>query len=247
MNKTLTVVALSVVLGLTACQQEKPKDPLAVEQITMETEDQKNSYALGANIGTFLKQQIESHEELEIKLDKEVILKGIVAAMQGQSQNTEQETQEQLHKLQVAFREANQKKQEAKADDNLKEGQAYLAENMKREGVVTTDSGLQYEVLTMGEGEKPAAEDTVKVHYHGTLINGEVFDSSVNRGEPAVFPLNRVISGWTEGVQLMPVGSKFRFHIPPELAYGQRNAGKISPNSTLIFDVELLGIEGGAK
>ncbi|UAA38892.1 FKBP-type peptidyl-prolyl cis-trans isomerase [Paraneptunicella aestuarii] len=242
MKKSLTVVALSVVLGLTACQQEKP-DPLAVEQIKMETEDQKNSYALGANIGTFLKQQIDTHKDLGITLDDAIILNGIKAAMQDKSQYTEQEVQEQLHKLQVSFREKNQQKQEAKAEDNLKEGMAYLEENKKREGVIVTDSGLQYEVITMGDGEKPSEEDTVKVHYHGTLINGEVFDSSVDRGEPAVFPLNRVISGWTEGVQLMPVGSKFRFHIPAELAYGQRNAGKISPNSTLIFDVELLGIE----
>ena len=133
--------------------------------------------------------------------------------------------------------------------DNIKygsvkeDGEKFLAENALREGVTTTESGLQYEVIKMGRGKKPAATDRVKVHYHGTLIDGTVFDSSVERGEPIVFGLNQVIKGWTEGVQLMPIGSKFRFYIPEELGYGAQNAGSIPPYSTLIFEVELLGIE----
>ena len=123
------------------------------------------------------------------------------------------------------------------------DGEKFLAENALKEGVTTTESGLQYEVIKMGKGKKPAATDRVKVHYHGTLIDGTVFDSSVDRGEPITFGLNQVIKGWTEGVQLMPVGSKFRFYIPQELAYGAQNAGSIPPYSTLIFEVELLGIE----
>ena len=124
------------------------------------------------------------------------------------------------------------------------EGEAFLAENAKREGVFVTESGLQYEVVTMGEGEKPTAESTVKVHYHGTLIDGTVFDSSVQRGEPIEFPLNGVIKGWTEGLQLMPVGSKFILYIPYQLAYGERGAGElIAPYSALIFEVELLEIK----
>ena len=123
------------------------------------------------------------------------------------------------------------------------DGEKFLADNALKEGVTTTESGLQYEVLKMGKGKKPAATDRVKVHYHGTLIDGTVFDSSVDRGEPIVFGLNQVIKGWTEGVQLMPVGSKFRFYIPQELGYGAQNAGSIPPYSTLIFEVELLGIE----
>lgn len=135
------------------------------------------------------------------------------------------------------------KKNEEKADANLKEGQDFLAENAKKEGVISLESGLQYEVITMGAGEKPTATQQVSCHYHGTLINGTVFDSSVQRGTPAAFPLNRVIKGWTEGLQLMPVGSKFRFFIPPSLGYGSRAvSAEIGPNSTLIFDVELLGI-----
>ena len=136
-----------------------------------------------------------------------------------------------------------------KTMDNIKygtvkeEGEKFLAENALKEGIQVTESGLQYEVLKMGRGKKPAATDRVKVHYHGTLIDGTVFDSSVERGEPTSFGLNQVIAGWTEGLQLMPVGSKFRFYIPQELGYGSRNAGSIPPYSTLIFEVELLGIE----
>ncbi len=127
---------------------------------------------------------------------------------------------------------------------NVKEdGEQFLAANALREGVTVTESGLQYEVLNLGRGAKPKATDKVKVHYHGTLIDGTVFDSSVERGEPITFGLNQVIAGWTEGVQLMPVGSKFRFYIPQELGYGAREAGKIPPYSALIFEVELLGIE----
>lgn len=123
------------------------------------------------------------------------------------------------------------------------EGEKFLAENGLKEGVFTTESGLQYEVIKMGKGKKPSATDRVKVHYHGTLIDGTVFDSSVDRGEPITFGLNQVIKGWTEGVQLMPVGSKFKFYIPQELGYGAQQAGNIPPYSTLIFEVELLDIE----
>ncbi len=130
-----------------------------------------------------------------------------------------------------------------KYGETKSQGEQFLAENKLKDGVITTESGLQYEVIKMGNGQKPAATDRVKVHYHGTLIDGTVFDSSVERGEPITFALNQVIPGWTEGVQLMPVGSKFRFYIPQELAYGAREAGQIPPYSTLIFEVELLGIE----
>ena len=122
-------------------------------------------------------------------------------------------------------------------------GKKFPEENKLKEGVITTESGLQYEVIKMGKGAKPTATDKVKVHYHGTLTDGTVFDSSVDRGEPITFALNQVIPGWTEGVQLMPVGSKFRFYVPQELGYGARQAGSIPPYSTLIFEVELLGIE----
>ncbi len=135
------------------------------------------------------------------------------------------------------------KKEAAKAK-NLEEGRIFLAENAKRPGVKVTDSGLQYEVLVQGDGPVPKSTDKVKVHYTGTLIDGTVFDSSVERGEPIVFPVTGVIKGWVEALQMMPVGSKWKLYIPSELAYGERGAGaSIGPNAVLIFEVELLGIE----
>jgi FKBP-type peptidyl-prolyl cis-trans isomerase FklB len=130
-----------------------------------------------------------------------------------------------------------------KSNNNLKAGQDFLAENAKKEGVVSLPSGLQYEVIKMGDGAKPLLQQTVTCHYHGTVISGEIFDSSVQRGQPASFPLNAVIKGWIEALQLMPVGSKWRLFIPPQLAYGEREVSRvIGPNSTLIFEVELLSI-----
>lgn len=132
---------------------------------------------------------------------------------------------------------------DAKAAENLQAGQAFLAENAQRPGVVALASGLQYEILQEGSGAKPGPTSSVTCHYHGTLIDGRVFDSSVQRGRPATFPLNRVISGWTEALQLMPTGSKWRLYLPPHLAYGEQQvSAEIGPNSTLIFEVELLGI-----
>lgn len=136
------------------------------------------------------------------------------------------------------------KLQQERFENNKAAGAEYLKINACKEGVTTLPSGLQYQVLTMGDGPKPTLSDSVKCHYHGTLINGVVFDSSINRGEPAVFPLGGVIKGWTEILQLMPVGSKWRVTIPYDLAYGERGAGQsIEPYSTLIFDIELLAIE----
>ena len=141
----------------------------------------------------------------------------------------------------VGFRYFNSNKQAAK---NIEEGKAFLAENAQKEEVQTTASGLQYQVLTKGESEThPTATSTVEVHYHGTLLDGTVFDSSVERGETIAFPLNKVIKGWTEGVQLMVEGDKFRLFIPSELAYGNQSVGNIKPGSTLIFDVELIRIK----
>ncbi len=140
------------------------------------------------------------------------------------------------------FEKLNQAKQQ-KLKENLEIGLAFLEENKKREGVICLPSGLQYEIIKKGSGPKPKESDTVTCHYHGMLIDGKVFDSSIERGIPASFPLNRVISGWTEALQLMEVGSKWRIYLPPHLAYGEQQAGPmIGPNSTLIFDVELLGI-----
>jgi FKBP-type peptidyl-prolyl cis-trans isomerase len=140
--------------------------------------------------------------------------------------------------------EKQQGEAKKKGDENMKKGQEFLAQNGKKAGVKTTASGLQYEVIKEGTGKQPTAENTVTVHYTGTLINGKKFDSSVDRGEPATFPLKGVIAGWTEGLQLMKIGAKYRFYIPSNLGYGERGAGAdIGPNETLIFDVELIDVK----
>ena len=154
-------------------------------------------------------------------------------------------------KPEISAQDANQhiqdyfsKRQNEMLEENIETGRKFLEENKKRDGVTALASGLQYEVMTAGDGPKPSATDKVRCHYHGTLINGTVFDSSVERGQPAVFGVNQVIKGWVEALQLMPVGSKWKLFIPSELAYGNQSAGSaIEPNSTLIFEVELLGIE----
>lgn len=198
---------------------------------------------IGTNIGSVLKEQTKSGlmNDSTVKVDIKIIKQGLINGMKG---STIQMTAEEAN----AYLNATmQKKQEAKMDEEFKEnriaGEMFLVENAKRPEVTTTASGLQYEVITMGKGAKPESTSSVKVHYHGTLIDGTVFDSSVDRGEPIVFGLNQVIPGWTEGLQLMPVGSKFKLYIPQALAYGKQNTGTIKPFSTLIFEVELIAIE----
>jgi len=192
--------------------------------------------AMGEQIGKTIKDQ--EAEGLvgvpQLVTDFELIKQGFI---NGLYKNEEQMTS------QAAGEYIQNAISELKYGENKAAGEKFLEENKLREGVIVTESGLQYEVLTMGKGPKPSATDRVKVHYHGTLIDGTVFDSSVDRGEPITFGLNQVIAGWTEGVQLMPVGSKFKFYIPQELGYGAREAGSIPAYSTLIFEVELLEIE----
>ncbi|XOV80145.1 MAG: FKBP-type peptidyl-prolyl cis-trans isomerase [Aestuariibacter sp.] len=241
-------LSLVSVLGLSACQQESTdktsqENAAVITKADLKTQEETQSYALGENIGQYISGQFEQQEKLGLVLDKELVVKGFSAAINGNAIMTQEETAKVIQEIQATMQAKQQEQAAMQGEKNLEEGQAYLVENAKRDGVMSTESGIQYEVIEQGEGNKPSAEDTVKVHYHGTLIDGTVFDSSYDRGEPAVFPLNRVIKGWTEGVQLMNVGSKYRFHIPAHLAYGERATGKIGPNSTLVFDVELLGIE----
>lgn len=190
------------------------------------------AYALGNSIGTNLKTQFAD-------VNPDILAAAIIEAYAGEENKLFANPQE----ADAYIRSYMEKAQTAAAEENVSKGKEFLAENEKKDGIMVTESGLQYEVISETDGEKPTAESTVKVHYHGTTIDGEVFDSSVDRGEPAQFPLNGVIKGWTEGLQLMPVGSKYKFYIPSELAYGERGAGgAIGPNSTLIFEVELLEI-----
>ena len=192
---------------------------------------QKISYALGLGIGQQLKSMnIENFSVSEFARSIEDVMSG-------------KETEMSAKDAQILLNEYFQKKQEEEAKANIAEGKAFLEENGKREGVVTTKSGLQYEVLTEGTGNSPKATDKVRCHYEGRLTDGSVFDSSYQRGEPADFGLNQVIAGWTEGVQLMKEGAKYRFHIPYLLGYGERGAGaSIPPYATLVFDVELIKV-----
>ena len=192
---------------------------------------EKISYALGLGIGQQLKSMnIENFDIKEFARSIEDVM-------------TDRDTDMTAREAQVMLSEYFQKKEKEQAEENIAKGKVYLEENGKREGVITTKSGLQYEVLTEGTGKSPKATDKVRCHYEGRLTDGSVFDSSYQRGEPADFGLNQVIAGWTEGVQLMKEGAKYRFHIPYLLGYGERGAGaSIPPYATLVFDVELIKV-----
>ncbi len=235
----------ALVLAVTACQQQKEPE------VKLEDDGSKQAYAIGASVAEYIGKSLEKQEELGINLDKNLVIAGFKDGINGQAKLDQEAMTAVLQALDKQAVEAAQAKAEKEAEAAKAVGAKFLEENGKRDGVTTTDSGLQYEVITQGEGDKPAATDRVKVHYEGTLIpaageeKGKVFDSSYERGQPLTFPLNGVIKGWTEGLQLMPVGSKYRLYIPSGLAYGERGAGQdIPPNATLIFDVELLDIEG---
>ena len=196
------------------------------------TELENVSYSFGVNIAQNMKQQGMN------KIDADLLAKGIVDYLaNGELQIQEDQIQDILQKY---FKEL----QEKQFEGNVVKGKEFLAENAKRDGVTSLDSGLQYEVVTEGTGAKPSATDKVTTHYHGTLIDGTVFDSSVDRGEPATFPVNGVIKGWIETLQLMNMGSKWRIYVPEDLAYGANPhpGGPIEPYSTLIFDIELISI-----
>lgn len=197
----------------------------------MELKTQKDtvSYSLGVNVAQSLQQQGFTDIDVDV----------MAKAMEDVYQQKDLKVSAQEGNM--ALNQYMQQKQQEKA----KKGQEFLENNKKEAGVQETSSGLQYKVIQEGSGPKPSAQDRVKVHYTGKLINGKVFDSSVERGQPAVFGVNQVIAGWTEALQLMSVGSKYRLFIPPHIGYGERGAGQdIGPNEVLIFDVELLGIEG---
>jgi FKBP-type peptidyl-prolyl cis-trans isomerase len=210
---------------------------LLAQDLDLTSEEGKAGYSIGVNIGMNLVNQMPMED-----LNMASLIQGVSDALNGQLQMSEEEIMNAIQ----AFSLAQQEKFDAAQAEAAQAGVRFLEDNGQRPEVRITDSGLQYEVLEEGEAgaDSPRASDTVTVHYHGTLIDGTVFDSSVERNEPATFGLNQVISGWTEGVQLMKVGDKYRFYIPPELAYGEAGAGGIiGPNATLIFDVELLEIQ----
>ncbi|MDQ6955104.1 MAG: FKBP-type peptidyl-prolyl cis-trans isomerase [Mariprofundaceae bacterium] len=243
--KKRMIAAVAIAMMATACSDDKVKEHVAIPaaevapiSAPLSSEISKVSYAIGLDVANSLK-------NLGADIDRAAFLEAFNAQLDGAKARL---TAEEAAKAKQEFFQKRAAKQaeerKASGEKSKAEGEVFLAENGKKDGIITTDSGLQYEVLKMGDGKKPVATDKVKVHYRGTLLNGTEFDSSYKRGQPISFPLNGVIKGWTEGVQLMPTGSKFKFYIPSELAYGEKGAGTAIPgNATLIFEVELLAIE----
>jgi|HubBroStandDraft_1064217.scaffolds.fasta_scaffold07536_4 FKBP-type peptidyl-prolyl cis-trans isomerase FklB len=207
-------------------------------ELTLTTDKDKDSYAIGMNIGKSL------HRDA-VDVDPAILLRGLKDAMAGgKTLLTEEEAKAAMATLQAQVRKTQEEKARVAADTNKKEGDAFLAENKTKGGVVTLPSGLQYKIVTEGTGPKPTAGDSVVCNYRGTLLNGTEFDSSYKHGEPITIPVGSVIKGWSEALQLMPVGSKWQLFIPPDLAYGPRGAGNdIGPNSTIVFEVELISIK----
>lgn len=231
---------LSLVLAglfLSACDAMQG---LANEEPNLDkaTDAQKRSYALGMDIGSKL-------GELPVDLDREYIAAGLRDALAkgDRARLDEEEFQKTMEGFVAELEVAQREQASAAADANRQAGETFLAENAEKEGVEVTDSGLQYQVLEEGDGASPASDDRVRVHYEGRLPDGTVFDSSRERGQPVTFPLDAVIPGWSEGLQLMTEGARYRLFVPSELAYGERGAGaEIGPNQTLVFDVELLKV-----
>lgn len=228
--KNSIIYGLVLVLALSASCQQGGKS------VKLQTNIDSVSYAIGVLVGTNNLKQLENAPGGG-EINKEAMAAAFSAStLSKDSIITPEEAQALVQKF---FEGASQRQ----SQKNLEEGNAYLEKNKAREGVTTTASGLQYEVITAGTGPMPTAADQVRVHYHGTLIDGKVFDSSVDRGEPVVFGVGQVIPGWTEALQLMPVGSKWKIYLPSNIAYGERGAGgDIGPNAALIFEVELLEI-----
>jgi len=211
---------------------------VAAEKEELKTQKDKVSYVIGLDMGNSLKKNM-------VDVDIEILEKGIKDALSGAKPlMTEQEMKETIMALQKDLQAKQQEQVKVLAEKNKKEGEAFLAENKKKQGVITMPSGLQYKILTDGKGKSPKATDAVTVNYKGTLIDGTEFDSSYKRGQPATFTVNGVIPGWTEALQLMREGSKWQLFVPSNLAYGERGAGgPIGPNAVLIFEVELLSVK----
>jgi FKBP-type peptidyl-prolyl cis-trans isomerase FklB len=231
------MVVLGVVLLCAQCAQETP-GPKTQPETVLKTQEDKVNYGIGVSMAKNLKQQ-------KIEVNADILIKGLRDELTGAKLlMTEEELTKTMREFQIELRQKQAKAVKMAAEENRKEGEAFLAENKKKEGVVTLPSGLQYKVLKAGEGKKPTDADTVEVHYRGTLINGTEFDSSLRAGQPATFAVTGVIPGMKEALKLMPVGSKWQIVIPSQIAYGERGSPPvIGPNSTLIFELELLDIK----
>lgn len=229
---------LLIMVNVSCSKSTGPENPK--KEITFETLTQKGSYIMGYNRGNTLK-----NRRLADELDFDYYMYGIKDAVKGTPKISEKDRQELFKEFYKEFNERLNAKRKVLGEKNKAEGEKFLKENAAKEGIIETESGLQYKVLKQGTGPQPKLTDTVKVNYTGTLIDGTEFESSLKRtGEPAVFPLNRIILAWREGIQLMKVGAKYKFFAPSKLCYGERGSGlAIGPNAVLIFEIELLGIE----
>lgn len=240
-KKMLLLAALTASSLVVACAKkegEPAKSEAKADASGLTTDAQKFGYAIGVDLG-------KSLQPVKADVDIDSLKAGLDDAVNGKTPKLDDAAREEV-KMSVAkkLQEKQVAERQKQADTAKVEGEKFLADNAKKAGIKTTASGLQYEVLTEGKGDHPKASDQVTVHYKGTLLNGEEFDSSYSRNQPVTFPLGNVIPGWTEGVQLMTPGSKYKFYIPAALGYGERGAGvKIGPNETLVFEVELLSIE----
>ncbi len=225
-----------------AAKPGQPTKPKSQSPLVLKTDKDKVSYALGMNLGANLKRD-------SIDIDTAILVRALKDTVAGgKTLLTESEARAALTQLQTQVRGKQMEKMKLAGEANKKEGDSFLATNKTKDGIVTLPSGLEYKILTQGTGPKPAATDTVVCNYRGTLINGTEFDSSYKRGQPATFPVIGVIKGWTEALQLMPVGSKWQLFLPAGLAYGERGPSpEIGPNSTLVFEVELLSIQAKDK
>lgn len=235
-NKRLLVVGLmAATAGLIGCNKEEAKATNEGAQLT--TLEQKANYIIGQNLGKNL-------QNGGLAIEPEALALALADVRDGkESRINEKDMQEIMQEVQQKAMAKQEEEQKKLSEENIAKGAKFLEENKAKEGVVTTESGLQYRVITEGKGTKPKATDIVTVHYTGKLIDGKVFDSSVTNGQPATFPLDGVIAGWTEALQLMPQGSKWEIVIPADLAYGSGGQGPIPPSSTLIFEVELLEVK----
>jgi len=233
------LLVMTLMVSLVGCQAEEAN---SAPELKLDTPKNRISYTIGVNIGQDFKGQ-------EMDIDPDALLLGLTDLLAGKELKlTDEEMAQEIQAFQQQMQAKMMAAMEEMATKNKTEGEAFLAENAKQEGVVVTESGLQYKVLEPGEGDAPGANDVATVHYRGTLIDGTQFDSSYDRGQPATFPVGGVIAGWTEALQLMKPGAKWQLFIPAELAYGERGAGQdIGPNATLLFDVELISVEKGAN
>jgi FKBP-type peptidyl-prolyl cis-trans isomerase FklB len=263
MKKTLaiavTILAAALILAASARRQHSPSSNSLLTALTkvtqssgnsaqgdgssvLKTDKDKASYAIGMNMG-------ESLHRASVDVDPALVSRGLTDALAGgKLLLTDEEAKAAMTALQAEVRKQQEDKMQAAGGANKQAGDAFMAANKSKEGVVTLPSGLQYKILTAGTGPKPTLSDSVICNYRGTLLDGTEFDSSYKRGQPSTFPVGRVIKGWTEALQIMPVGSKWQLFVPSDLAYGANGAGgQIGPNATLIFEVELISIQAKAK